>query len=540
MGRRDVLFLGAILGGLGLLSTGLLRSAASTRPAERAAAVAVSGNDDLRSIVRSVDSAFRGQWQERGLRPAPAATELTLMRRLSLALTGTIPSLEEIRRFENKPPQGRVESWLEDLLHDRRYADYLAERLARAYVGTEDGPFIRFRRSRFTNWLSNALLENQPYDAVVREMITSRGVWTDHPATNFLSVTINEETSRPDPERLGARVARAFLGVRLDCAQCHDHPFQPWKQGDFRGLASFFGGVRVDLRGIVDGANDYKPPARKTKEPTAVEPNVPFGKDFLPKTGTPREQLAAWIVDRRNPNFARATVNRMWALLFGRPLSEPIDDLPVAGDLHPALDRLAADFSAHGYDVRRLIRAMCATEAFHRDSVSLESPDGPSQDQVDAWAVFPMTRLRPEQVSGAVFQTSTLSTLGPQSPWVIRLLTYTGQNDFIKRYGDTGEDEFDARGGTIPQRLLLMNGDLVRDRTKDDLFNASTRIAELAPSDRKAIDVAYMTILTRRPTDEESAYFIGRIAGTKGQERKERLTDLSWTLVNTTEFSWNH
>ena len=153
---------------------------------------------------------------------------------------------------------------------------------------------------------------------------------------------------------------------------------------------------------------------------------------------------------RGTPISARATVNRVWALLFGRPLAEPVDDLPAAGELHPALGLLADDFAAHGYDLHRLIRVIAATEVFRLDSAVAEARH---RGQEEAWAVFPMTRLRPEQVAGALFQAASLTTLGPQSHWFIRLVTYTGRNDFVRRYGDTGEDEFDARGGTIPQRL---------------------------------------------------------------------------------------
>jgi hypothetical protein len=186
------------------------------------------------------------------------------------------------------------------------------------------------------------------------------------------------------------------------------------------------------------------------------------------------------------------------------------------------------------------VRVIAATETFRRESAVDGEAEGPSTEQVDAWAAFPMTRLRPEQVAGAIFQATSLSTLGPQSPWLVRLILYTGENDFIRRYGDMGDDEFDARAGTIPQRLLLMNGDLVQSKIKDDFANAANRIAGLAPTDRKAVEVTFLTVLTRRPTPEESAYFESRLRGTKGNERKERLTDLYWTLLNTTEFSWNH
>ena len=137
-----------------------------------------------------------------------------------------------------------------------------------------------------------------------------------------------------------------------------------------------------------------------------------------------------------------------------------------------------------------------------------------------------MTRLRPEQVAGALFQCSSLTTLGPQSHWFIRMVTYTGRNDFVRRYGDTGEDEFDARGGTIPQRLVLMNGDIVRDKIKSDLFTAPGRIADLAPDDRKAVETAYLAVLTRRPSPEEESHFMARLAGRRPKSAK-RPTDRS-------------
>jgi hypothetical protein len=533
VGVRDVLFLGVVLGATGIMGAGLLRPARS-RPAQPSKPTSVIA--DLHTIVAAVDASFRDRWTERKLVPALPAPDLAVMRRLALALCGFVPSLEEIRRHEARPKENRIDAWLDDLLNDRRCADYLAERFARAYVGTEDGPFLLYRRRRFIAWLSDVILENRRYDGIVRELIAEKGLWTDHPATNFISVTFDPEAGRPTPDRLASRVARAFLGARIDCAQCHDHPFQPWKQADFRGLAAFFGGVHSDLRGIRDAENDYKPPDRKTREPVKVDPRVPFCPELLPETGSPRERLASWVVDARNPNFGRATVNRVWALLLGRPLAEPIDDLKAAGELHPALDRLADDFVAHGYDLHRLIRTIAATQVFRLDSAVSETA---SDAQEDAWAVFPTTRLRPEQVAGALFACASLTTLGPQSHWLIRTITYTGRNDFVRRYGDTGEDEFDSRGGTIPQRLVLMNGDIVRQKIKNDLFTASSRIADLAPDDRKAVETAFLAVLTRRPSTEEESHFIARLAGAK-KDRKDRLTDLYWALINTTEFSWNH
>ncbi len=534
MGTRDLLFMGLVFGGGAMLVASLLPNVSPARAGRRAEKRNVVADNP--TIVSELDREFHREWAEAEVKPVGPAAQLVMMRRLSLALMGTIPSMQEIRRFESRPEERRLALWLDEILADRRFADYFAERLARAYVGTEDGPFLLYRRRRFVTWLSDQLASRRPYDQIVRDLIAEEGLWTDHPATNFVSVTIEPEKP-PNPEKLGARVARAFLGVRLDCAQCHDHPFEDWKQRDFQGLAAFFGQVHTGFSGVYDGKGEYEPTNRKTGKGEVVKPRVPFLPELLVETGPRRTQLARWVTDPRNPNLSRATVNRVWALLFGKPIVQPVDDLLSAGDPPAVIKLLAADFTAHGFDLQRLIRVIVASEAFRLDSAS-DTPVSEAQEK--AWAVFPMTRLRPEQVVGGVLQASSLETIDRDSHILVRLGYTFGQSAFVKRYGDTGEDEFSESSGTIPQRLLLMNGSLVNDKTKDGLFNASSRIAMLAPTDREAIEIAYLTVLTRRPSETEASHFVARIAGTKGKERQLRLGDIVWALINVTEFSWNH
>jgi hypothetical protein len=155
--------------------------------------------------------------------------------------------------------------------------------------------------------------------------------------------------------------------------------------------------------------------------------------------------------------------------------------------------------------------------------------------------VFPLTRLRPEQVVGSLLQACSLATLDYQSHIVVRFFRAVGQAEFVKRYGDSGEEEFSPQGGTIPQRLLLMNGELVKDRTKENLVaNAATQIGALASTDEKAVEIAYLACLTRRPTSAEMQHFVAKLAGTRGDDRRQQMEDLYWALVNSTEFSWNH
>jgi hypothetical protein len=493
---------------------------------------------DFREVVAAVDAAVRERIAAEGLVAAPQADELLVARRLSLAFTGTIPSLQEIRQFEGHQDGHRLHWWLDGILEDRRSADYLAERFARVFVGTEDGPFLVFRRRRFVSWLSDELLNNKPYDALVRELITAEGLWTDKPATNFITVTVQQDKdNQPDPTRLAGRVARVFLGIRLDCAQCHDHPFEKWKQSDFQGLAAFFGQVRQGFTGISDGAGEFKLENRKTGEMETKAPCVPVLPELLPADMSRRRQLAHWVTDARNPYFARVTVNRAWALMFGRPMLDQVDNVSSAEDMPRALDLLAADFAAHDYDLHRLFHVIAATQAFQRDSAA-EHELTEAHEQY--WAAFPLTRLRPEQVAGSVQQAASLATLNAETHVLIRLITFGDRNQFVQRYGDSGEDEFENRGGTIPQRLLLMNGKLVHERTKEGLFTADTRIAWQAPSDAAAVRIAYLAVLTREPTPEEARHFEQRLEGTTGPERARRMEDLYWALINSTEFSWNH
>ena len=407
-----------------------------------------------------------------------------------------------------------------------------------------------YRRRRLVAWLGDELHRNHSYDAIVRDLIADRGLWTDHPATNFVSVTYDETTKSYDPERLAARVTRAFLGVRLDCAQCHDHPFEPWKQADFQGLAAFFGQVRPALSGISDGPGEFRPDTRTGAPGVAVEPRVPFHPELDPHDGSRRDRLARWVTDPRNDRFAQAAANRAWALLFGRPLIEPIDDIAItgasdggtsAGVSAAVLALLADDFARGGFDFRRLLRTIASTEAFALDSAAADSETEPTTPLEAAWAAFPLTRLRPEQIAGAAIQAASTSTIDGDSHILQRLARFGGINDFVRRHGDPGEDEFNTdEAGTVPQRLLLMNGDLVQEQIRGDFAHLAGQIATLAPDDRAAVEAAYLAILTRRPTPAEAAHFRARLADTTGNTRKQAVTDLLWVLLNTTEFAYNH
>ncbi|HMC12221.1 MAG TPA: DUF1553 domain-containing protein [Pirellulaceae bacterium] len=555
MWARNCLFIAVCFAGAGLVANTLLRRQRAPQPRSANAtdvSVRTMARDagEFQVELEKLNAEFREHAQDKGLATAPAADHLTIARRLALALVGTIPSLEEIRALEAVPPEARVAWWTSHLLEDRRFADYWAERLARIYVGNEQGNIVLFRRRRFRLWLGDQLAKNTPYDQIVRELLAEEGIWTGKPATNFITATVNPGgDNKPDPVRLAGRTARAFLGMRIDCLQCHDDKLgnvnvgseddiHSGTQATFHELAAFFGPTEVKLVGVTEGDKPYKYKYLNTDNETVVRPHVPFGADLFDGHGSRRGQLARWVTHPKNKPFARATVNRVWALLVGKPLVEPIDDIPLAGHYPPGLELLADDFVAHGYDLHRLIRLIAVCDALQRDSrADFEITD----EHEKAWAVFPLSRLRPEQISGSLIQAASLKTIDGQAHVVTRIAMFGQTNQFVERYGDLGEDEFTARGSTIPQRLLMMNGNLVKERTQPNpLVSASTRIATLTGKPETQVEAAYLAILTRRPTAEESQHFVARLKDRENRNRQQALEDLYWTLANSTEFSWNH
>jgi len=541
MWKRHLLFAVVCLAGLSALTFGVLKSDSLSPP--QTFEPQVYQSDDFQQVVDQVDKEFAEAWSKAKLKPAPRASDLAIARRLSLGLTGTIPSLEEIRGFEAQPVQDRLQFWASHILEDRRYADFVAERLARAYVGVEGGPFILFRRRRFTTWLSDQIMANRPYDELVHELIAGNGVWTTNPAINFITVTIAQEGGGgPDEIKLAARVTRAFLGVRLDCVQCHDDQLgEDWLQRDFHQLAAFFAPVEMGFTGAQDKKDtEYKFTYHRRETEQTVNPVVPFNRHLMPQDGELRDRLANWVTHDENKPFARAIVNRVWAMMFGRPLVEPIDEIPLKGSLPPGMETLATDLVEHDFDLRRLVRVIMQTRVYQLDSRAADDDHPITREHEKHWAAFPITRLRPEQVIGAVTQAASLETLDADSNILVRIARGAAQNNFITRYGDTGEDEFDDRGGTIPQRLLMMNGNIVSEQLGGGPMTASTQIANFAPNDKKAIETAYLVVLTRRPTADEQAYFLEQLKDLKGGARQDRIQDLYWALFNSTGFSWNH
>ena len=531
---------------LGLLLSAVVQTAGSVE-APLSPPAAVPADQRLDTAVAQLNQYFQQQWQQAGLQPAAQADELTVFRRLSLALFGCVPALAEIKAFEQDQQPDRLDRWIVRMLQDDRFGRYFADRLARSLTGVEQGPLFIFRRDRLRDWLAEQLLQDASWGRMTRELIAAEGLWTDQPAANFITIA-RLENEELDEVKLAGRTARAFLGQRIDCAQCHDHPFDPqWKQRHFEGLAAWYCQATVSLAGVTDFDRDknQQPVVYKVAEPgkdqqsgRAVDPAVPFNEDWLPTSGSLRSRLAAWVTHPDNRRFERAIANRIWGLMVGRPLLDPVDDLPHPEDgaAPDGLDLLGAEFRRRGERLSVLIRLIALSQPWQLSSESLEQDVQLLRQQQDHWAVFPLVRLRPEQVIGSLFQAGRVRMVDQNSHPLIRFQKLTSENDFIQEYGDAGEDELNAQSGTITQSLLKMNGRFTADSLKVDLLSGPAEVLQLSPDDATIIENSFLMCLTRRPSDEEQQYFLEQLK----DNRNQAVEDLFWALFNSPEFSWNH
>ena len=515
----------------------------------------------LQQVVAKVDAGWKRAIAAKGLQHAQPADWLTVCRRMSLAMVGSGLSLEEIRDLEALPESDREAVHLANLFQDPRFHDYWAERWTRFFVGTDSGQIIVFRRRRFRVWLGDvfekmfvadmdALEENDrwPYDRLVRELIQAEGLFTTQPQVNFITATFDSNDGKADPVRLAAKTARCFLGLRIDCLQCHndflgnvnlgdvDDP-REGMQTDFHQLAAFYTSAKTTaFQGVQDQPVDYKYKYLDETEETDVQPGVPYSPDLLPDEGKARERLAAWVTHPKNRQAARAAVSHVIALMFGRPDGEAVDNLPLDEKCSPVLEALADDFIDSGFDMRRLISVIARSGPFRCDS---RADFEVSCEHENVGAVFPLVRLRPEQVAGSIIQSSRIKTVDRDSSVVLQLQKFGDMQDFLGRYGDIGEDEFQTDSVTITQRLVMLNGTMLRDAIKPNpVLNAVAHIGMFAKSDAEVVEATYLAVLNRRPTSAEAERFETYLA--EAEKRQEAIGDLYWALLNSTEFAWNH
>jgi hypothetical protein len=410
-----------------------------------------------------------------------------------------------------------------ELLNRPRHASHLAELWREVLLPkTADAAAA----DAFEAWLQARFQENVSYDRLVSDVLTAQGsLARSEPAIFFAA-------NNTKPEELAANSSRAFLGLQVRCAQCHDHPFAPWKQDDFWGFAAFYARVQGpaapgDQTPVGDRPNGE---VRHPKTLKAMLPRFLDGREFAESTSEPRRAvLARWVTSEDNPYFARAAVNRVWWLFFGRGLVQPVDDLgPHTTATHPeVLDLLAADFVASGFNLRRTMQIVAGSKPYQLAGANVDRRDWETN-----YAAMPVRSLSAQQVYDALLQASGQRELTPQAA--------ADRRAFLAQFDVPTRDPLEYQGG-IPQVLSLLNGPLVArltDPTTGDL------IAALADSpfltDDQRVETLFLATVSRLPRDEERKETQRIMKSKRGADaRAQVLGDILWTLLNSSEFVLN-
>ena len=498
---------------------------------------------DARALASKIDRLLSEKWAEAKVVPVGPADDAEYLRRLCLDLVGKIPTASEAREFLDDPAPDKRARLVERLLDSPTYtarATDLWRQLLLPEADTEGQ--ARFAAPAFEAWLRKKVVEDAGYDKMVREILTARlGARNANPSSTRAepSPAAFYIAKEGKPENLAAGASRVFLGVRLECAQCHNHPFAKWKREEFWGLAAFFAGVQK--QGPDDGMGAIREVANRR------ELAIP-GTDKIVKAGflagppptwkaraEPREVLADWITSPRNPFFARAAVNRAWARFFGTGIVDPVDDMGGENvPSHPELlDVLADEFAAHDFELKFLIRALTASRAYGLTSAI----DRPEPTPPYLFSAMSVRGLSAGQLYSSLAQATGFRD--GADPYLMDAGGARGR--FIDLFANRDERPTEAQT-SILQALTLMNGQIVAGATSLESGDTLGAVAEAPYLDTAGrVEELYLAALTRRPRPDESALLVGYVEKASTPEgRSKALADVFWAILNGPEFKHNH
>ena len=527
--------------GLGLLALAIAPAALAAEP-------------DPTALAARIDKQIAAAWGS-VVTPAPRADDAEFFRRVHLDLAGRIPSVTEVRDFldDDRPEKRRL--WVERILQadpdDPSYRDAYAAHFAnvwRAALLAQTNIQAQIQQPALEAWLRQRLKTNAGYDRLVRELLTQTGVGNPglpvavggggtpegSPAAFFAA-------SEFRPENLAGTTARLFLGVSLDCAQCHDHPFAKWTRNEFWEYAAFFTDMPQTPRPAgADGRTAPLPRGQIKMMGTDKLVSAKFldGKEPAWKDTGTRPTLVEWMTAADNPFFARAAVNRTWALFFGLPLVNQADDsdTPPPQAHQELLDEMARAFAANGFDTKFLIRAITASETYQRTSRATH----PSQKDPRQFARMPLRGLSPEQIFDSLAVATEYQEAGGADPRVNFIGgPQTARGQFLAKFPN--QDQATDYQTSILQALYLMNNGFVADRTSPQKNRTLATLAAQRTGTARKVESLYLVVLSRKPRPEESERFVKYVdAGGATSDPAAALADVFWVLLNSPEFLLNH
>lgn len=514
---------------------------------------------DEKSLRHVIDAEVRAAWEREKVVPAKPATDGEFLRRVYLDLAGSIPTYDETVEFIDSKEAAKRERLIDKLLADPRFAQHQADVWDSILFGRNPPGYDTRKRDGFQTWLRSRFEKGIPYDVWVRELLKAEGNSVENGALYYVQY-------RNAPEDASEAISQTFLGVQLQCARCHDHPFESWTQREFFGMAAFLARLQVVSAGKKGMATAYviaerssgdiqfTGPAKDQKpgqkgEPVKpkfllgdalVEPALPAGfkeVKFVDNQPTPKpafsrkDQLADWITRADNPFFARAVTNRVWAQYMGRGLVHPVDNMsPSKKPSHPALlDAMTRGLVDHKFDLKWYIRELVNSQTYQLSAAGTGEP-------MPAW--FQHARMRPlsaeELVEGwriATAYTEVEKTTGKKAS--TDRFRPVGDGYVLQFFGAPANGKGDFQGG-LQEHLYLNNGPLMQMISAGKGSLAESVGDKGKPAEAR-IERLYLATLQRRPTDAERQKFAAFLA-----DNPTASADAVWALITSAEFRFNH
>jgi hypothetical protein len=517
---------------------------------------AATPDKDAETLAATIDRHLAAAWEANKVQPSPLANDAEFLRRVYLDLAGSIPAVAEVRAFLDDPRPDKRRRLVEHLLEGPRYVTHFTN-VWRALLLPESMNNVQtgFLAPGFESWLRGKLQQNTPYDAMVRELLT---LPMDGPVRNPFGQPNGTPTpiafylaKEVKPENVAAAVSRLFLGVKIECAQCHDHKFADWKREQFWSFAAFFAGLQRQGNGdFVNAGREVADRHELTIPGTEHKVQAVFLDGTEPKWKTStsaRATLAEWMTRKDNPYFARAAVNRLWAYFFGTGIIDPVDDI-AGGEQeasHPELlDELARQFADHHFDLKYLIRAITATHAYQLSSLATNT----GQDDPRLFARMPLRGLSAEQLFDSIAQaTGYREEAVPNQRIFFGNPTVRGR--FISRFANASDRPTEVQT-SILQALSMMNGQITATATDLERSETLTALIDAPFMDTvERVETICLAVLSRKPTPRELSSLVayvekgGSAADTSTDKDKNyhrALADVFWVLLNSGEFFLNH
>ncbi|MEX2026378.1 MAG: DUF1549 domain-containing protein, partial [Pirellulaceae bacterium] len=490
-----------------------------------------------------IDELVWAKLQSLSITPSEPCDDATFIRRASCDLIGRLPTPDEVRSFLADTASEKREKLVDALLARPEYADFWANKWADLL---RPNPYRVGIKAVFNydQFIRDSFRQNKPYDQFVRDLVTAQGSTWKNGATVLFR-------DRRTPDEITPLVSQLFLGVRLECAKCHHHPFEKWGQDDFYSFAAYF--ARLDHKGTglsppISGGEEIvlTGKRREVKHPVtgAVLPPRPLFGAAAPvePEGDPRESLAAWMTSDQNDYFAQVIANRLWADLMGRGLVEPVDDLRATNPAsNPSLlAALGKHLREQKFDLKKLLRAIATSHVYSLGTTPTERNVSDTRNYSRRYR----SRLRAEVLADAFADISVVSErfdAMPPGSRAMQLWTHRIESTFLDTFGrpDPNQDPPCERmaDGSVTQSLHMMNApDLFRKVTRDEGRAAKLAASELPPE--KIAEELYLLCYGRSPTADELAV-AQQVFSAEGATRRQATEDLLWALLNTPEFVFN-